>query len=84
VNNLNAVIKDSEYKKVVFDDLEQLGRANKLSSLEKPKDIILTTEPFSIENNMLTPTFKLKRNVGREVYKNQIDAMYIELTKKGF
>jgi len=84
VNNLNAVIKDSEYKKVVFDDLEQLGRANKLSSLEKPKDIILTTEPFSIENNMLTPTFKLKRNIGREVYKNQIDAMYIELTKKGF
>jgi len=63
------VIKDSEFKKVVIDDLEQLGKSNKLSSLEKPKDVIMTAEPFSIENNILTPTFKLKRNVARDIYK---------------
>ena len=69
MNNLDAVIKDSEFKKVVMDDLEQLGKSNKLSTLEKPKDVILTTEPFTIENNILTPTFKLKRNVARDIYK---------------
>jgi len=84
VNNLDAVIKDSEFKKVVMDDLEQLGKSNKLSTLEKPKDVILTTEPFTIENNILTPTFKLKRNVARDIYKKQIDALYVELHKKGF
>jgi long-chain acyl-CoA synthetase len=84
VHNLDAVINDNDFKKVVMDDLEQLGKSNKLSSLEKPKDILLTTEPFSIENNILTPTFKLKRNVGRDIYKKQIDAMYVELHKKGF
>jgi long-chain acyl-CoA synthetase len=67
-----------------MEDLEALGKSNKLSSLEKPKDILLTTDPFSIENNILTPTFKLKRNVGRDVYKKQIDEMYVELHKKGF
>jgi len=53
-----------------MDDLERLGKEKKLSSLEKPKDIYITIEPFSIENNILTPTFKLKRNIGRDVYKN--------------
>ena len=67
-----------------MDDLERLGKEKKLSGLEKPKDVYVSFEPFSIENNILTPTFKLKRNVGREVFKNQIDYMYSELTKKGF
>jgi len=55
-----------------------------LSGLEKPKDIYVSFEPFSIENNILTPTFKLKRNIGREAFKNRIDEMYSELAKKGF
>ncbi len=55
-----------------------------MSGLEKPKDIYVSFEPFSIENNILTPTFKLKRNIGREVFKHRIDEMYSELAKKGF
>ena len=74
---------DPEWKKTVMDDMNRLATENKLSGLEKPKDIHFTLEPFSVENNILTPTFKLKRNVGKEVYKPQIDAMYAELIKKG-
>jgi len=59
-----------------MDAIDQIGRENKLSGLERPKDMYLTADPFSIENNILTPTFKLKRNVGRDIYKAQIDAMY--------
>lgn len=63
--------------------MTRLAVENKLSGLEKPKDIALTLDAFSIENNMLTPTFKLKRNVGREIYKAQIDTMYEALVKLG-
>lgn len=66
------------------DALDTLGKANKLSGLERPKEIYLTVDPFSVENNILTPTFKLKRNVGRDVYKAQIDEMYADLAKRGF
>jgi len=31
---------------------------------------------FSIENNLITSTFKLKRNIAKTVFKPQIDQMY--------
>lgn len=34
---------------------------------------------FSVENDMLTPSFKLKRQVAVKVYRQQLDKMYEEL-----
>lgn len=78
-----SVLQEVGFKKLVLDDMLRLATENKLSGLEKPKDIYLTLDTFSIENNILTPTFKLKRNIAREVFKPQIDAMYEVLVKQG-
>jgi len=43
----------------------QLAVGAKFTSLEKPYEICLMDEPFSIENNLITPTFKLKRNIAK-------------------
>jgi len=66
----DAGYTDPVFKKLVQDDLEQLGKAQKLSGLERPKDIFLEKIPFSVENNLLTPTFKLKRNIAKVHYKD--------------
>jgi len=66
----------------VVDEVAKIGKEQKLSGLEKPKDILIYNGTFSIDNNLLTPTFKLKRNVAREFFKKEIDAMYAELIKK--
>ena len=60
-------------------DLMKLAAENKCSSLEKPKDIYLHPEEFSIDNNILTPTFKLKRNVASKFFEDQIKAMYANI-----
>lgn len=70
---------DADYKKEIMDDMLRLGKENKLSGLEKPKDIYISADPFSIENDQLTPTFKLKRNIAKVVYEPQIEAMYSKL-----
>lgn len=54
----------------------ELAKTNKLSGLEKIKKLHLVLEPFSIENDLLTPTFKIKRNVAKNVYKDVILAIY--------
>jgi len=67
-NDLAEVYADATFKKEVMEDMERLAKENKLSGLEKPKDIFITGDAFSIENDMLTPTFKLKRNIAKKVY----------------
>lgn len=84
VSDWEGLMKSPELKKAIMEELDQIGKANKLSSLERPRDIYVTAEAFSVENDILTPTFKLKRNKGRDAYKTQIDAMYADLTKRGF
>ena len=66
-----------------MQEIDDLGRQRKLNSLEKPKEIFVASEPFSVENDIVTPTFKLKRNIGAKVYKAQIDAMYESLAARG-
>ena len=82
--NIDQVLANKDFKKMIMDEIAAVSATNKLSGLEKPKDIHLTSDAFSVENNLLTPTFKLKRNIGRDYFKVPIDAMYSELQKKGF
>ena len=53
-----------------MDEITNIFKEHKLSGLEKPKDFYLTIDQFSVENNLLTPTFKLKRNIARDYYKD--------------
>lgn len=48
----------------------RLASENKFSSLEKPKELILKFDPFTVENDLLTPTMKLKRNIAAQIYKD--------------
>ena len=79
--NTEEVLMDPAFKKLIMDSMAELAKSNNLSSLEKPKDIYLSTDPFTIENDQLTPTFKLKRNNAKKAYQEQIDAMYEGLNK---
>ncbi len=48
--------------------LDEKARENGLTSLEKIKNIYLSHEPFTVENEIITPTFKIKRNVAKKVF----------------
>jgi long-chain acyl-CoA synthetase len=47
-----------------------------LSVIEKVRRFILADEPFSTENQQLTPSIKIRRHVIREVYGERLDALY--------
>ena len=57
--------------KEILDDLKK-----KYGGYELPRKFIFLTEPFTLENGMVTQTMKLKRRVIMEKYQTEIDTMY--------
>ena len=74
--SLAELCENAKLKKEIEAEITRLSNENKLSSLERPKGVHLSSVLFSVENDTLTPTFKLKRHQAVKVYKSQIDNMY--------
>ena len=80
---MSDLCSNDEFKKVVAEDLAKQAKAAKLHGFEKAKAIHLEPELWSVENEMLTPTFKLKRNFAKQRYQATIDALYASLGALG-
>lgn len=68
--------KDDELKAAILASLTATAKEAKLKGFEIAKAIELDSEPFSVENDLLTPTFKSKRPQLQKKYQKHIDAMY--------
>ncbi len=55
-------------------------RLHKFPGYARIRHIRCTSTPWSIENDLLTPTLKIKRNKIRERYADEIESMYEEHT----
>ncbi|KAM7388991.1 hypothetical protein PAMP_022992 [Pampus punctatissimus] len=66
----------AEVKAAILEDMVRLGKEGGLKSFEQVKAIYIHTEVFSIENGLLTPTLKAKRNEMRQYFRSQIDELY--------
>jgi long-chain acyl-CoA synthetase len=47
-----------------------------LSVIEKVRRIIVADEPFTIENEQMTPSMKIRRHMIRKAYGDRLDALY--------
>ncbi|KAI6235242.1 Arachidonate--CoA ligase [Aphelenchoides besseyi] len=74
--SLEEICKEKMARDHVLADILTLGKQNKLNSIEQIKTIWLEPTPWSVENGMLTPTFKSKRPKLREHYRTVISDLY--------
>jgi len=75
--NLEVAAKVAAKRNVKQDIEEHIKRVNKeLSNFEAIHSIHIVDEEFSIENGLLTPTFKAKRNAVYARYAEEITALY--------
>ncbi|XP_050375234.1 long chain acyl-CoA synthetase 6, peroxisomal-like [Argentina anserina] len=77
--SLEKLCNDPRARAAVLDDLDALGREAQLRGFEFVKAVTLTVEPFTLENGLLTPTFKIKRPQAKEYFAQAISKMYSEL-----
>jgi len=75
---ISLACDDPRVKAAVLKDLDRAGRKKKFAGYERVRNIKLLVEPFSIENDLLTPTLKLKRPVAAKKYRDTLDGLYAE------
>jgi len=78
-NNPEELVKNARVKKYITKSMEGAAAQEKLRGFELVKDIRLVTEDFSVANDLLTPSFKLKRHVAQKRFANEIHSMYEDL-----
>lgn len=74
-DGLAKACQDPKVIEAFQQEMNAVAKSSGLLGFETVKKIYLTMEPFTVEN-VLTPTLKVKRNVARDYYKKEIDAMY--------
>ena len=70
------MMNETGLRETIYSDILRLADENKLNSLEKPKQMKLLLDPFTIESDILTPTMKLKRNVAKNMFQKDIEDLY--------
>lgn len=79
-SSLAEICASVDLKKAILDSITEHSKKDKLKGFEMVKNIHVEHELFSVDNSMLTPTFKLKRPQARDHYRPIIDKLYEELT----
>jgi long-chain acyl-CoA synthetase len=72
--NRAALDDDLDFRAAISAAIDRVNRD--LSVTERIRRFIIADEPFSIENEQLTPSLKIRRHVLREVYGERLDALY--------
>ncbi|MDC0619984.1 long-chain fatty acid--CoA ligase [Candidatus Pelagibacter ubique] len=72
------IVLSSEYKNIKNEEIKiEIEKINKnLSKIEKIKKFFIIKNQFTIENNMMTPTLKLKRYKIIKTYQNELEKLF--------
>lgn len=79
--SLAQMAQDPRLKKDILDDIVRLGKEANLNSFEQVKSLHLHSELMTVENGLLTPTMKMKRQDVAKYFHLQIENMYNILNK---
>ncbi|MBX9731638.1 MAG: long-chain fatty acid--CoA ligase, partial [Sphingomonas sp.] len=72
--DFNKLRDNSDYRAALSAAVERVNKD--LSVIERIRRFTIADEPFTIENEQLTPSLKIRRHVLKQVYGDRIDALY--------
>ncbi|XP_041011102.1 long chain acyl-CoA synthetase 6, peroxisomal-like [Juglans microcarpa x Juglans regia] len=78
--DLGELCNDPRTRASILADMDAVGREAQLIGFEFVKAVTLVLEPFTEENGLLTPTFKIKRPQAKKYFGKAISNMYAELS----
>jgi len=72
--NFANLAENAEYRAALGAAVERVNKD--LSVIERIRRFIIADEPFTIENEQLTPSLKIRRHVLKQVYGARLDGLY--------
>ncbi|KAJ6500495.1 hypothetical protein C8R45DRAFT_1051694 [Mycena sanguinolenta] len=74
---LAAACKDPRVNKHIMGMLNEEAKKAQLRGFESIKRVHLSLDPFSTEDNTMTPTMKIRRKDAYNKFKKELDALYL-------
>ena len=71
---LADLVDDEDLRKVISDAISRVNA--ELSNIEKVRKFIIALEPFTVDNEQMTPTMKVRRHKLREIYGEALEGLY--------
>jgi long-chain acyl-CoA synthetase len=72
--DFGAIGTDPDFVKALGAAVDRVNAD--LSVIEKVRRFVVADEPFTVENQQLTPSIKIRRHVLKEAYGPRLDALY--------
>ncbi|OWZ24430.1 Long-chain-fatty-acid-CoA ligase [Phytophthora megakarya] len=70
------VVNNPEFQRAVMKDMGRVAKGAQLRGFELVKSLHFHPEPFSLDQGLITPTFKLKRPQLKAYFQQQIAQLY--------
>ena len=72
--DMAALVEDPDFRKAISDAVNRVNAD--MSVIERVRKFILTADAFTNDNEMMTPSMKIRRHVIRANYGNALEALY--------
>ena len=74
--NYKDFFEDEDLIKDILNEINDFSRKNDIKGFEIIKKVYLSKEAFTIDNNLLTTTLKIRRHIAKKYFLNEIEKMY--------
>lgn len=74
--DLESLAQDDRVHSLLMKHVESVNQ--EVANYESVKKIKIISDDFTVENGLLTPTFKVKRNLVAKQYESEIEELYAE------
>ena len=75
-DNCKDYFENEELKKDILKNFETIGEKSDFKGFEIIKKIYLSPEPFTVENDLCTPTLKIRRHVAKKYFADKLKELY--------
>ena len=72
--DITKLVENEEFRKAIAAAIDRVNDG--LSVIERLRNFSLVTEEFTVENEMMTPSLKIRRHIIRAKYHEALEALY--------